>query len=160
METPLTALKEAVAVVGGQAGLARAIGRSQPTIWYWLNKLCQVPAEDVLAVEAATGIPRHRLRHDLFSQQLPVSPSEDTSVPRHAGVAPRVKAAKACVADGAAKGGALSGEGAATPKGTRAVADRWAGRTVTCALCDCRLSDIAVRACQAPDCPQSDREAA
>lgn len=39
-------------------------------------------------------------------------------------------------------------------------ADRWAGRTVQCSLCERRLSETTVRACQAPDCPHSDREAA
>lgn len=35
-----------------------------------------------------------------------------------------------------------------------------ARRTVTCSVCDLRLDDRTVRACQAEDCPQADREAA
>lgn len=48
---------------------------------------------------------------------------------------------------------------APTPEAANS-SDRWAGRTVTCSVCERRLSDTTVRACQAPDCPQADREAA
>src|SRR5687767_7509462 len=63
-----TALASAVALVGGQAQLARAIGVSQPSVWHWLNKAERVPAEYVIPIETATGgkISRHDLRPDLY----------------------------------------------------------------------------------------------
>src|SRR5690349_17044936 len=55
-------LSEAIQAVGGVSELARRIGISQPSVSNW----DQVPAERVLAVEAATGIERARLRPDLY----------------------------------------------------------------------------------------------
>jgi len=55
-------LSEAIQAVGGVSELARRIGISQPSVSNW----DKVPAERVLAVEAATGIERVRLRPDLF----------------------------------------------------------------------------------------------
>src|SRR3954468_21015365 len=55
-------LSEAIQVVGGVSELARRIGISQPSVSNW----DKVPAERVLAVEAATGIQRMRLRPDLY----------------------------------------------------------------------------------------------
>jgi TorA maturation chaperone TorD len=56
-------LQEAISVVGGVTDLARRIGISQPSGSDWTR----VPAERVVAVEAATGITRVALRPDLFS---------------------------------------------------------------------------------------------
>jgi TorA maturation chaperone TorD len=55
-------LEEAIRAAGGITRLARRIGISQPSVSNWL----QVPAERVLAVEAATGIERAVLRPDLY----------------------------------------------------------------------------------------------
>jgi TorA maturation chaperone TorD len=55
-------LSEAIQAVGGVSELARRIGISQPSVSNW----DKVPAERVLAVEAATGIARMRLRPDLY----------------------------------------------------------------------------------------------
>ena len=67
----LDALNEALEVAKGQAGLARAVGVSQPSVWHWLHKSKRVPAEFVIPVETATGVPRERLRPDLFSNEPP-----------------------------------------------------------------------------------------
>lgn len=56
------ALKQAIEAVGSQAALARALGIAQPSIAGWRR----VPATRVLAVEAASGVPRHVLRPDVF----------------------------------------------------------------------------------------------
>ncbi len=63
-----TPLASAVALVGGQAQLARLLGISQPHVWHWLHKAERVPAEHVIAIEKATGgkITRHELRPDLY----------------------------------------------------------------------------------------------
>jgi TorA maturation chaperone TorD len=56
-------LEEAIRAVGGVSELARRIGISQPSVSNW----DRVPAERVVAVEAATSIPRTVLRPDLYS---------------------------------------------------------------------------------------------
>jgi TorA maturation chaperone TorD len=58
-------LDRAIDAVGGVAQLARKIGISQPSVSNWTR----VPAERVIAVETATGISRHDLRPDLYSEQ-------------------------------------------------------------------------------------------
>lgn len=61
------AVARAVEVAGGQLRLARAIGASQSTVWEWLKRSPRgVHPEWVLRVEAATGVPRHHLRPDLY----------------------------------------------------------------------------------------------
>jgi TorA maturation chaperone TorD len=57
-------LSEAIQAVGGVSELARRVGISQPSVSNW----DKVPAERVLAVEAATGIARVRLRPDLYQE--------------------------------------------------------------------------------------------
>lgn len=56
-------LSEAIRAAGGVSELARRIGISQPSVSNWVR----VPAERVLAVEAATGIDRAVLRPDLYA---------------------------------------------------------------------------------------------
>lgn len=56
-------LNEAVHAAGSVSELARQIGISQPSVSNWTR----VPAERVIAVEAATGIDRSILRPDLYS---------------------------------------------------------------------------------------------
>ena len=60
-----TGLDEAIRAAGGVGALARKIGISQPSVSNW----SRIPAERVLAVEAATGIDRSVLRPDLYSEQ-------------------------------------------------------------------------------------------
>lgn len=57
-------LNEAIQAVGGVSELARRVGISQPSVSNW----DKVPAERVLAVEAATGVARVRLRPDLYRE--------------------------------------------------------------------------------------------
>lgn len=63
------ALEEAKQVAGGASGLARALTDdiSPQAISQWKR----VPAERVADVERATGIPRHRLRPDIFALPNP-----------------------------------------------------------------------------------------
>lgn len=58
-------LDRAIDAVGGVAELARKIGISQPSVSNW----SKVPAQRVIAVEAATGVCRNELRPDLYSDQ-------------------------------------------------------------------------------------------
>ena len=57
-------LNRAIDAAGGVVQLARKIGIAQPSISNW-NR---VPAERVIAVEAATGVSRQQLRPDLYSE--------------------------------------------------------------------------------------------
>jgi TorA maturation chaperone TorD len=56
-------LDQAIRAAGGTTRLARRIGVSQPSVSNW----SRVPAERVLAVEAATGVARAVLRPDLYA---------------------------------------------------------------------------------------------
>jgi len=64
-----TGLDEAIRAAGGVGALARKIGISQPSVSNW----ARIPAERVLAVEAATGVDRSVLRPDLYSERHPNS---------------------------------------------------------------------------------------
>src|SRR5215475_14803299 len=65
-------LDRAIDAAGGVAELARKIGISQPSVSNW----SKVPAQRVIAVEAATGVSRNDLRPDLYGEP----PLSETSV--------------------------------------------------------------------------------
>jgi TorA maturation chaperone TorD/DNA-binding transcriptional regulator YdaS (Cro superfamily) len=76
-------IEAAIRAAGGVGALAREIGIAQPSVSNW----SRVPAERVIAVEAATGVHRSTLRPDLYGAPLPdavTAPSErdDTDVER------------------------------------------------------------------------------
>jgi DNA-binding transcriptional regulator YdaS (Cro superfamily) len=60
-------LEQAISTLGSQTALAKAIGKSQGHISKWLER-SYVPAESVLAIERATGIPRQKIRPDLYPE--------------------------------------------------------------------------------------------
>lgn len=62
------ALSEAIDKAGGQTALAKAIGKTQGHISKWLERE-YIPAEFVLPIEKATGVPRHELRPDLYPSE-------------------------------------------------------------------------------------------
>jgi TorA maturation chaperone TorD len=57
-------LERAIDAAGGVAQLARKIDIAQPSVSNW----SRVPAQRVIAVENATGVPRKVLRPDLYSE--------------------------------------------------------------------------------------------
>ncbi|WP_083956206.1 YdaS family helix-turn-helix protein [Gluconobacter cerinus] len=61
-------LKRAVELCGGQTALAKAIGKKQAHIWWWLNKCKKLPSAQAIAIENATGglVTRAHLRPDIF----------------------------------------------------------------------------------------------
>src|SRR5262245_3707095 len=75
-----TGLDEAIRAAGGVGARDRKIGIAQPSVSNW----SRVPAERVVAVEAATGVDRSVLRPDLYGERHP-----------HAGDLEEVDAARA-----------------------------------------------------------------
>src|ERR1043166_7587918 len=61
-------LEEAIRAAGGVSELARRLGIAQPSVSNWER----VPAERVISVEEATGVPRLVLRPDLFAETVAV----------------------------------------------------------------------------------------
>lgn len=55
-----------VTQIGSQAALADIVGVSQQAVSVWCLKAKPIPAEHVLKVEAATGIPKEDLRPDIY----------------------------------------------------------------------------------------------
>lgn len=62
--TPVTALKEAVDIAGGQSALAEKLRVSPVRIWNWLNRDGGAPASFCPDIEAATKIPCEQLYPD------------------------------------------------------------------------------------------------
>jgi TorA maturation chaperone TorD len=71
-------LDEAIRAAGGVGALARKIGISQPSVSNW----SRIPAERVLAIEAATGVDRSVLRPDLYGELTRVGELEELDVAR------------------------------------------------------------------------------
>ncbi|MGU3286493.1 Cro/CI family transcriptional regulator [Methylobacterium mesophilicum] len=55
-------LKDAITKAGGPVALSRALGISSAAVCQWR----QCPVLRVIAVEKATGVPRHELRPDVY----------------------------------------------------------------------------------------------
>lgn len=61
------ALNEAAKAAGGIGPLSEKLGLSYQAVWKWR----QIPAHQVIAIERLTGIPRERLRPDLYGAPRP-----------------------------------------------------------------------------------------
>jgi len=83
--TPYEALTQAIDVAGSQSELARICGVSPTAVWKWVQSSKRLPGEYVLQVEAATGVPRHLLRPDLYPLDLPQAPKRWYGTDRHTG---------------------------------------------------------------------------
>lgn len=95
-ESPLAALRDAVACAGSQSALSRILGVTQATVSNWLSKRQPLPAEHVLTVERATGIPRSRLRPDIYPVESP-SKGPDIDPPAdHPAALPAAAANRPC----------------------------------------------------------------
>ena len=62
MTSRTDALKRAIKAAGGLAGLAKPLGITEQAVSQW----DEVPPLRVLAVEQASGVPRHELRPDIY----------------------------------------------------------------------------------------------
>jgi len=56
----------AIEIAGGQKALAAVIGVDRQWIWKYQNEDRPCPPHHVLKLEAATGIPRHEWRADIY----------------------------------------------------------------------------------------------
>ena len=54
--------EQAIGAAGGGAALGRALKLKRQAVYQWKR----VPSHQVLEVERITGLPRHRLRPDLY----------------------------------------------------------------------------------------------
>src|SRR5262245_14616181 len=80
------ALRRAVEIDRGQKPLARRIGTTQSRLWYWLEKSRHgAAARFVLAIEAATGVPRHALRPDIYPASGAAQSQQENQEMRDAG---------------------------------------------------------------------------
>lgn len=62
-----TGVCRAVNIAGGQGGLARALGVSQPSVYHWLYFNC--PPERAIQIERVTGVKREEIRPDIFDSE-------------------------------------------------------------------------------------------
>lgn len=72
---PLDALEQAISIAGTQAELARRIATAerpikQQHVWNWLKRDKKVPPEVVLDIERETGVSRHKLRPDIYPEEV------------------------------------------------------------------------------------------
>jgi len=66
LDTPFA---EAVRIAGGQSKFSRLVKRPQQTVFDALKAGRPLWPEDVLIVERATGVSRHRLRPDVYGPE-------------------------------------------------------------------------------------------
>lgn len=69
-------IDEAIAIAGGPTALAKLLRIKMPSLYSWRR----VPPLQVRAVEAATGIPRTRLRPDIYPPDETVAADGDRQV--------------------------------------------------------------------------------
>jgi len=65
-----TIVSEAVRIAGGLGRLGDQVGVSAQAVYRWRRE-GQIPVDRVLDVERATGIPREKLRPDVFGAPRP-----------------------------------------------------------------------------------------
>lgn len=66
MKSKAPSVSDIIEQLGGATKAAEALGVSGPNVVLNWRKRDSVPADKVIAVEAATGISRHDLRPDVF----------------------------------------------------------------------------------------------
>jgi DNA-binding transcriptional regulator YdaS (Cro superfamily) len=73
MKTHHEALKEAIKVMGSQAALARAVGKQQGHVWFWLKEAKKLSPSIAIKIEHATDgkVSRHDLCPELSPEFKP-----------------------------------------------------------------------------------------
>nr|WP_292770375.1 YdaS family helix-turn-helix protein [Mesorhizobium sp.] len=68
---------------GGQTALARSIGANQQTLKTWMTHTKKgVPAEYCQAIEDATGVPKCKLRPDIYPEYTSITTEDGTVIVR------------------------------------------------------------------------------
>lgn len=67
----MNSIERAVKAAGGSHALAEKLGIKRQAVEKWI-KHSRIPAERVLRLEAESGIPRHKLRPDLYPKNSAV----------------------------------------------------------------------------------------
>lgn len=80
-----TPLAESVRKVGSQSAFARLVGKTQASVHGLLRDGKPLWAENVLTVEAVTGVSKHRLRPDVYG---PAPSDAGVDAPSPAGLEP------------------------------------------------------------------------
>lgn len=106
-------LDRAIDAAGGTAQLARTVGIAQPSVSNW-NR---VPAQRVIAVEAATGVSRQQLRADLYDEAAVEGDALDPVDAARAREYALLAALLSCAASNALLGEIARLQGDATPLG-------------------------------------------
>lgn len=75
-DDPGAVFAEGVQIIGSGSATARLLGVTQPTIWRWLKAKKACPAEFVAIFSEATGIPKGRIRPDLYADQPSMHPAD------------------------------------------------------------------------------------
>jgi len=60
-------LSEKITELGGQSAFSKLVGVNPQSVWNWLNRDKQIPAEYVVRIEEITGIPCWEIRPDVFT---------------------------------------------------------------------------------------------
>jgi DNA-binding transcriptional regulator YdaS (Cro superfamily) len=60
-------LSDAIEAAGGLNKLARRLRISRQAVLAWKDR-CRIPAERLIEIESITGVPRERLRPELYRQ--------------------------------------------------------------------------------------------
>lgn len=68
MEDQQEVIREAIDKAGGKKAVADALGMSEEGVRVWIVR-GKIPAERVVEVEGITGVPRERLRPDLYERR-------------------------------------------------------------------------------------------
>ncbi len=66
---------EAIRKAGTGAALGRALNLSRQAVYQW----DRIPSEHVIKVEEVTGVPRQRLRPDLYPAERPLVSEKETA---------------------------------------------------------------------------------
>lgn len=77
LDSMLNAFRKAVDIVGGQVAFANLVGVTQGAVSKRLKDRRPLQAENVLAVEEATGISRHDLRPDIYPREAGAAAGDD-----------------------------------------------------------------------------------
>jgi DNA-binding transcriptional regulator YdaS (Cro superfamily) len=75
----MSAIEDAIERAKGMRPLAKRLGVTHQTVLKWRDGRLRITAERAIDVERETGVPRHRLRPDLWSNPDAGAPTEEAA---------------------------------------------------------------------------------